>query len=218
MLNTAAAHDLRIAIHTMLACAQMIAMEAGGSSPHICEYVEILEENVQNATHLLNDMLEDSCAMDYALARAPGDAIALLQKVVRQFTPAARQAGIELAFKNTSPLICFSFDADKLERIAANLLSNALRHARHRVVLSACAFGDWFELEVSDDGTGFSQDPLSVSPHGQAHGFGLREAQHFTSLHGGTLRAGCKDGRTVLCAMLPLHGNMQDKSEENAFP
>lgn len=217
MLNTAAAHDLRIAIHTMLACAQMIAMEAGGSSPHICEYVEILEENAQNATHLLNDMLENSRAMDYALTRVPGDAIALLEKIVRQFTPAARQAGIELAFKNTSPSIRFSFDADKLERIAANLLSNALRHACHRVVLRARAFGDRFELEVADDGAGFSQDPLSLSPHSKTHGFGLREVQHFTTLHGGTLRAGRNDGHTIFWVTLPLRRNMQDKSEENAF-
>ena len=64
MHNIAAAHDLRIAIHTMLASAQMIAIEAGDRSPRICEYAGILEENVQNATRLLNHMLEDSRAMD----------------------------------------------------------------------------------------------------------------------------------------------------------
>ena len=109
MHNIAAAHDLRIAIHTMLASAQMIAIEAGDRSPRICEYAGILEENVQNATRLLNHMLEDSRAMDCTLTCAPGDAIALLQKVVRQFQPAARQAGIELAFETASPSICFSF-------------------------------------------------------------------------------------------------------------
>ena len=217
MHNIAAAHDLRIAIHTMLASAQMIAIEAGDRSPRICDYVGILEENVQNATRLLNHMLEDSRAMDCTLSCAPGDAIALLQKVVRQFQPAARQTSIELAFETASPSICFSFDADKLERIAANLLSNALRHACHRVVLRARAFGDRFELEVADDGAGFSQDPPSLSPHSETHGFGLREVQHFPTLHGGTLRAGRNDGRTIFWVTFPLRGNMQDKSEENAF-
>lgn len=217
MHNIAAAHDLRIAIHTMLASAQMIAIEAGDRSPRICDYVGILEENVQNATRLLNHMLEDSRAMDCTLTCAPGDAIALLQKVVRQFQPAARQTSIDLAFETASPSICFSFDADKLERIAANLLSNALRHACHRVVLRARAFGDRFELEVADDGAGFSQDPLSLSPHSETHGFGLREVQHFTTLHGGTLCAGRNDGHTIFWVTLPLRRNMQDKSEENAF-
>ena len=218
MHNIATAHDLRIAIHTMLACAQMISTEAGGSSPRICEYVGILEENAQNATRLLNDMLEDSCAMDYALTCAPGDAIALLQKIVRQFTPAAHQAGIELAFETVSPSICFSFDGDKLERIAANLLSNALRHACHRVVLRARVFDDRFELEVADDGAGFSQDPFSPALCDETHGFGLREVQHFTNLHGGTLCASRNDGSTVFRITLPLRGNMQGKPEENAFP
>ena len=218
MHNIAAAHDLRIAIHTMLASAQMIAIEAGDRSPRICDYVGILEENVQNATRLLNHMLEDSRAMDCTLSCAPGDAIALLQKVVRQFQPAARQTSIELAFETASPSICFSFDADKLERIAANLLSNALRHACHRVVLRARAFGDRFELEVADDGAGFSQDPPSLSPHSETHGLGLREARHFARLHGGMLRVSRMEGCTIFRAALPLHGNMQDGPEENAIP
>ena len=218
MHNTTAMHDLRIAVHTMLACAQMIEIEAQGAAPQMGEYARMLGENARSASRLLESALEKDCAAHFTLSSAPGDAVALLQNLARQFAPAARQSGIMLAFESASPAIFFSFDADKLERIAANLLSNALRHARRQVILRTRVFSGWFMLEVVDDGAGFTQDPLAQPPHGDGHGLGLREARHFARLHGGMLRASRMEGCTIFRAALPLHENMQDESEENAIP
>ena len=95
MHNIAAAHDLRIAIHTMLASAQMIAIEAGDRCRASVTTLESWRHR-SKTPRAFEPYVEDSRA-DCTLSCAPGDAIALLQKVVRQFQPAARQTSIELA-------------------------------------------------------------------------------------------------------------------------
>lgn len=49
-------------------------------------------------------------------------------------------------------------DAEVLERIVAPALDNALRHARHEVVLSVARTAEGAQVEVSDDGSGIAQD------------------------------------------------------------
>ena len=51
-------------------------------------------------------------------------------------------------------------DADALLRVLTNLLDNAIRHGRGRVVLGAHRENGAVRLEVVDDGPGFAPDDL----------------------------------------------------------
>ena len=52
-------------------------------------------------------------------------------------------------------------DTDDLAEALGNLIENAARHARHRVVVSASAAGEMIEISVVDDGTGLDEDQLA---------------------------------------------------------
>ena len=54
-------------------------------------------------------------------------------------------------------------DADRIERIIANLLTNAVAHARRRVRLEVSAAHGGAELLVADDGPGFPPELLPVA-------------------------------------------------------
>lgn len=52
-------------------------------------------------------------------------------------------------------------DTDDLAEALGNLIENAARHARHRVVVSASAAGEMIEISVVDDGAGLDEDQLA---------------------------------------------------------
>ena len=94
-------------------------------------------------------------------------------------------------------------DGDQLERVVANLLDNAGRHARERVVV-ALAAGDAAELTVTDDGPGIPAADadrvferftrLDDARTGGGAGLGLAIARDIAERHGGTLTVGSGPG------------------------
>ena len=52
-------------------------------------------------------------------------------------------------------------DADALLRVLTNLLDNAIRHGRGRVVLGAQRENGAVRVEIADDGPGFAPDDLA---------------------------------------------------------
>ncbi|MEU9376651.1 HAMP domain-containing sensor histidine kinase [Streptomyces sp. NPDC048255] len=93
-------------------------------------------------------------------------------------------------------------DPARLERALANLVDNALRHARAQVVVRAEGSGDgWAVLEVTDDGPGipeadrdrvferFVRLDADRGRAGGGTGLGLAIAREIARAHGGDVRA-----------------------------
>jgi signal transduction histidine kinase len=88
---------------------------------------------------------------------------------------------------------------NQLERVVANLLDNAVRHARERIVLTLAARGSAAELTVSDDGPGipaadaeriferFTRLDDARSARDGGAGLGLAIARDIAERHGGSL-------------------------------
>ena len=92
-------------------------------------------------------------------------------------------------------------DADALLRVLTNLLDNAIRHGRGRVVLGAQRENGAVRLDIVDDGPGFAPgdldhvfEPLFRSdrargPATGGTGLGLAIARRLARAHGGDIEA-----------------------------
>lgn len=147
-------------------------------------------------------------AVDRRAATALKPAIEALVGVVRALhqgggvTIAADIAGLTVAV-----------DAADLDELAGNLIDNAARHARSRVVVEAVRAGAMVRLSVSDDGPGIpaadrarATDPgVRLDERGDGHGFGLAIVRDLAALYGGRLELGEADGGGLVAAVtLPL--------------
>jgi signal transduction histidine kinase len=108
----------------------------------------------------------------------------------------AKEAGIELRFRNSEEdhyLIC---DAEKMETVFKNLLSNGIRYAKSGVSLTIQDSPDRMIIHVDDDGPGIPEEETKKVFERFYTGFkghtglGLTIAQSIVEHHQGTITAG----------------------------
>ncbi|MFJ3978966.1 sensor histidine kinase [Streptomyces sp. NPDC090021] len=114
----------------------------------------------------------------------------------------ARRGGARVALRlDARAPVPAAGDPARLERALANLVDNALRHARSEVAVRAAEQDGWAVLEVTDDGPGipdadrdriferFVRLDSGRSRAGGGTGLGLAIAREIARAHGGDVRA-----------------------------
>lgn len=168
---------------------------------------------------------------------AENDLVAFLKTQIELYQTAAAQTGVNLIWEG--PLACrLFFDAAQLQKVVANLLSNALRHtpASGRIYLR-CAVSDADELaprvtiSVADTGEGMTEDVraraferffqgprFGAEPSG-GMGIGLCLVKELVELHGGSITLRSEPGQgTEVAVQLPLtsdHIALDELSRDN---
>ena len=174
--------------------------------------------SLQEETLLLSRLVDDLRALAQAeagqlrLERRPTDLAELLRGVVAGFDLQAESQGQRLVLDLPPELPPVDVDAQRVRQVVANLVSNALRHARTApgrsqgglVVVSAARHGDKARVAVSDDGPGISPEDL---PHvfdrfwrggaarAEGSGLGLTIARELVLAHGGQIWAESEVGQ-----------------------
>lgn len=99
-----------------------------------------------------------------------------------------------------------------LMRLVANLLGNAIRHARAVVRITVVRDGDEARLVVEDDGDGIGDEmsgrlfrPWQTGRGSDSTGLGLAIVHRLASAHGGTVVAGNRpEGGARFVVRLPI--------------
>ncbi len=143
----------------------------------------------------------------------------LFREVVESATPVIRRGKIDVEIESP-PLPMVSGDWGKLQRLLSNLLSNALRYAESRILISAnpaAGKPGWIELRVEDDGPGIPEEgrekvferyyrvDASRNRSSGGSGLGLAICREIVRAHGGRIQAGVSDelGGAQFSVMLP---------------
>jgi DNA-binding response OmpR family regulator len=135
------------------------------------------------------------------LKMAEADLVAFTRGVVQLSAPLAAREGVAIAFQPGEPYRLAFFDADKLEKILLELISNALKFtpAKGRVAVATRFDATSARITVEDSGVGISGESLPVifdsarapsSPgliYLEEPGLGLVLAREWVQLHGGTI-------------------------------
>jgi signal transduction histidine kinase len=211
------AHELRTPLTVMQG--QIEALEDG-----VFELTPGNLEPVHEQTLLLKRLVNDlrdlalaesgQIALDMATVELDG----LVPRVANRFASQAQSLGIDLQVAVQAPVPAIQGDAQRIEQVLNNLLSNSLRHTppggRVTVALSATSSG--VRIAVQDTGEGIPAEDL---PHvferfyrsdrarqrGDGHtGLGLAIARELVRAHGGDISASSVPGQgTTVSVDLP---------------
>ena len=139
-------------------------------------------------------MLAKADAHELAARRQPVDLAALLADL-RAATPAPG-ISIDLA---VPPGTATTGNPEDLSRMFRNLLDNAVRYARHRVLVTAAAGPEGIVVEIADDGPGIPEEErervfgrfvrldASRDQASGSAGLGLAIAREIAAAHGATI-------------------------------
>ena len=202
-------HELRTPLTLLLGPLETLlgeAAEAGNPDRQ-----RLLQSMITNAHRLLRqvDALLESARLESGRLRLepePGNVGTLLAELVVAAVPLAERRGIELSSEALEALPDGTFDPEKVEIIASNLVSNALKFTPRGgkvTVRSVVSDEGWVAFEVEDTGPGIPADELEliferfhqVEGTSAGTGLGLALSRELARLHGGDVLVRSEPGR-----------------------
>jgi PAS domain S-box-containing protein len=218
-------HELRTPVTAIVGWSRMLRTR-NLAGPAAARALEIIERNAQAQALLIHDLLDVSRIVTgkFRLENRPVDLAHVIEAAADSIRPVAEAKGIRLDLDLEPEAGLIGGDANRLEQVLWNLLSNAIRFVPGggQVQIVLRRKGSRLELSVGDTGQGIAADLLphiferfrqgdcaAARQHGGL-GLGLAIVRHLVELHGGTVRAaspGAGAGATFTIS-LPLKAEL----------
>ena len=208
-------------------------MRAGQLDPtSYARAVETIERNAKTQGKLIEDILDCSMIMSgrFRLEKEPLNFGGVIKSALESLTPVLEKKGVDFSIHVDPAATQVRGDAERLQQIAWNLVSNAVKFTQKggRVTIRLERDGNTARLSVKDDGEGIEADflPYVFDRFRQAQGsttrrygglgLGLAVVRHLTEAHGGTVTAS-SDGRgkgATFIVSLPILENLDKAISE----
>ena len=197
-------HELRTPLNAILGWSRLLR---GGALD--AETVErglaAIERNAEIQEQLIADLLDVARIVTgkIQLHLEPTDLDAVVAAAVDAVRHSATAQGLALEVRLDGSLPSTLADADRLQQVVGNLLTNAIRFtpAGGHVIATLGGRDGHAVIQVTDDGAGigadflpyvfdrFRQGETGTTRRHRGLGLGLSIVRHLTELHGGTVRA-----------------------------
>ena len=217
-------HELRTPLNAIVGWAHILR-----ATPQESDTMPKGLETILRSAHALNRMVSDILDVSRIIAGKlilnlrPIRLAAVLEAALDTMQPVAQAKNVALVGDlDVTAGGNFSGDPDRLQQVACNLLTNAIKFTPPvgSVRLFLRAAGDRVEFGVEDDGPGispgflphiferFRQADSSATRRHDGLGLGLAIVQHLAELHGGTATAANRQGQqgAVFTVRLPHEG------------
>ena len=198
-------HELRTPLNVIFGWSRILRMrQLDRETAHA---VEVIERNVAAQLRLIEDVFDVSAIIrgKTTLSKDSLDLREVLAASVDAVRPAAQARGLRLEVDaaleaDVTPVFA---DAQRLQQVFGNVLSNALKFTRSgdRITVTLQSDAGWVEVRISDTGVGIRPDVLpfvfdrfrqadsSIARSHGGLGLGLAIVRHLVELHGGTVAA-----------------------------
>jgi signal transduction histidine kinase/ActR/RegA family two-component response regulator len=216
-------HELRTPLTAILGWAS-IAKRRRDDDALMSQALDTIERNADRQAHLIDELLDVSRITSGTLRLDAASEVSLTRVIdaaLEGVQPLADSKGITISKRIDGAVDTVDGDADRLQQVMSNVLSNAVRFTPSggRIALAIVAAAQATEIHVADSGIGiareflphvfdrFQQADTGVTRTHGGLGLGMAIARHLVELHGGTIRAesaglGC--GATFVIS-LPRH-------------
>ncbi|HSY24703.1 MAG TPA: response regulator [Polyangiaceae bacterium] len=223
-------HELRTPLNAISGWASMLQRKPLDAD-RLARGLEVIERNAKAQTRLISDLLDVSRIISgkLQLTLVKTEILPVVVAASDVVRPAAEAKGVRLDLDVTPDIGATMADADRLQQIIWNLLSNAVRFTPRggRVTIAAERNAQGITITVQDTGAGIAEEHL---PHiferfkqvdsstTRAHGglgLGLAIVRHLVEAHGGSVVAGSPGlghGATFTI-QLPIHAMSPERSE-----
>jgi signal transduction histidine kinase len=207
-------HELRTPLNAILGWVSMLR-RGQIDQDRFTRILGIIERNAQAQVQLVNDVLDVSRMVTgrLTLDRASVHATDALLHAVDSVKPAADAKTIAIEVQVPDGLAPVLGDAERLQQVFWNLLTNAVKFTPEggRIDVRAARAGPHIEIAISDNGAGLTAEflPFAFEPFRQGDqsftrthgglGLGLAIVKHLVDLHGGQVSAesgGSEQGAT----------------------
>ncbi|MEG3911695.1 ATP-binding protein [Microcoleus sp. w1-18aA5] len=195
-------HELRTPLNAILGWSTMLRQK-NLSEDKVARALETIERNAKSQAQLIEDILDVSRIITgkLRLRVRPVNLVPVIESAIESVQLAAEAKSIRLQSVLDSEAGPLLGDADRLQQVVWNLLSNALKFTPKdgRVQISLQRVNSHVEITVSDTGAGISSDFLPFvfdrfSQHDSTTtrsygglGLGLAIVRQLVELHGGTV-------------------------------
>ncbi|HYO72161.1 MAG TPA: HAMP domain-containing sensor histidine kinase [Archangium sp.] len=199
-----AAHDLGNPLLALQLRLQRLRAQTR-DNPHAQEDLALIEREARRMGLLVHELLDLSrlSAGQHSLELEELDLAALAREVAERFSDQAAAAGSALVVHAASP-VRGRWDRQSLDRVATNLLSNALKFGEGQPVeVHVRAEGDRVRLAVKDHGVGlppgaqgrlFGRFERLGATGRPGTGLGLYIVHQLVEAHGGTIHVSSRPG------------------------
>lgn len=220
-------HDLRGSLTSVIGSLELIASNRYNTQVELHDLVTNALMNSRRLSHMISDVLDVSKmeAGRLALNRQMVDVAALLRSVYDRWLVAALWEKKQLDLSVTTDLPMIIADAEKIERVLDNLVSNGLKYGE-RVKISAGYRDGFISVYVSDDGPGIPAGQAAeifekfTPAHAQeiqrkGTGLGLTFTKMTVEAHGGRVAVGSsQDGGALFTIQLPVVPTRQEREPD----
>ncbi|XXX78504.1 ATP-binding protein [Sorangium sp. So ce134] len=201
---TVMSHELRTPLSLILGPLEsLLSSQEEPLSPRVRADLERIQRSGRRLRRLVDDVL-DYQKIEAGKMQVDWEAVdvnELVADMVEEARPAAERGGVQLSLRADPALGTIPLDRRKFEKIALNLLGNALKFTPQggRIEVGLQAAGGRFELSVEDTGPGippdqrhllfqrFQQIDASATRKHEGTGIGLSLAKELAELMGGTV-------------------------------
>ncbi|MGH8959393.1 MAG: ATP-binding protein [Acidimicrobiia bacterium] len=208
-------HELRTPLTSIIGYTDWLLEGAEGETK---TDLETIRNSAAELSNLVDDILDFKRTIEAEANATNVDLSALVEKVTVHLTPAASSHNVHIA-TYYDPSVHIKGDHEQLERVVANLVSNAIKYSKPEgeVAISLRAFDGIAQLVISDQGIGISsadqariferffRASSAVSAGIPGTGLGLAIARDVARAHKGDLILESSLGvGTTMTLLLPL--------------
>jgi signal transduction histidine kinase/DNA-binding response OmpR family regulator len=220
-------HEFKTPLSLILTPTEDLLLQKSIDAKETRTTLQLIQKNANRLLHLVDQLLElrklDAGKMELKMVKH--DLMAFVKEIVLDFNVKAKSQHIDLQFICPFQTLPFSFDAEKLDKVFFNIISNAFKYTPQGGLIHVTILKnvEKIEITIADNGIGMNEEDkdhaFDLFYRGNQNisfgtGLGLALSQEFVNLHGGEIMLNSEKGKgTTFKIILPFV--QTDKMEDD---